>query len=160
MTVYARTLLVGLLVSPVAQAQEVLDRDSFGSCVSVAGSPQSCVPVLACMSSGDVFFGKAVGWLSGTVQGSTEYGLSCQGTWEITNTSTNYGSAGFECSDGRIGAAEFTYLDQATSSVWGSGTLSDGSTWHVWSGPRLFAYLDRSTELISEICPQATDLLS
>lgn len=160
MALFSRLLLCALSLPAIAQAEDSLTRDHFTNCHVEIGQPTSCIPVLACMSTGDVFFGKAIGWMAGSVEGTTEQGLTCQGNWQINNTDQNYGAAGFECSDGRLGTAEFTYLDHATSSVWGSGTLSDGSTLNVWTGPHLFAYLDRSADLISQICPQAIDLLS
>ncbi|MQQ08565.1 hypothetical protein GFB49_08890 [Epibacterium sp. SM1979] len=148
---------LSLTTAPVA-AQTVLAKTQTGSifpknCKAQPGRSDSCTLVLACMDDGNIFVGTATGWLRGDLSVRSDRGTSCSGSWFIQNTNSNHGQAGFECSDGRAGQAQFSYFDAATSSVWGDGELSDGTPFRAWTGPHLRRFVKNNRLDVTTFCP-------
>lgn len=153
----ATVLVLGL----VACVQDTADSSALVAqlpkdCVPKNGQPDSCTPLVACFSTGEVMIGSATGWLKGRLSGQTETGLSCSGDWQVQNTRGNYGSANLKCSDGRSGIATFGYADFATHSVWGDGTLSDGTEFRAWTGPNLARFVGKKKSGIQAFCAQSS----
>lgn len=129
--------LLGLLVPGVVQAQ--------ASCLEIQGSPDNCVPILACMAGDGVYIsGHAIGWNEGTIGGTTNTGVSCLGTWTSRGI-LGTGMVQFQCEDGVSGTVIFYYQDSLTGTTTGRGLTSDMGRVTGWSGHHLRDYFDAET---------------
>ncbi|WP_019295011.1 MULTISPECIES: hypothetical protein [unclassified Leisingera] len=139
--------------APVSQDGSI-DAIFPKNCTHSPGDPNNCTPVAACLEGGDLFTGRAIGWLDGTFSGRTVAGAECSGQWKIQSTVGNYGNAQITCDDGRSGAAKFSYANLAAYTVWGTGELSDGGEFKVWAGKGLKGLLKRKYGTANAICAE------
>ncbi len=101
----------------------------------------NCVPILACLGGSGVYFtGRAIGWGHGTHAGWTSADTSCHGEWRAKG-SLGFGEATLVCDNGLSGKAFFTYQHSETGTASGLGQLSNGETFHVWSGTNVDQFL-------------------
>ncbi|NYS25753.1 hypothetical protein HUK65_12190 [Rhodobacteraceae bacterium 2376] len=115
------------------------------ACDLVPGSADSCAPVLACMPGDGVWFvGRAVGWNEGKLEGETNTGVTCTGTWSVGETLA-LGHARFSCDDGLSGRIVYHYQDPGTGTARGTGLISGFGRLRAWSGHKITEFLDRST---------------
>ena len=111
------------------------------TCDLIPGSLSSCSPLIACIPEAGIYFtGRALGWGDGTFAGETNAGFGCTGSW-MTRNFLGLGQAVFECDNDLTGAAYFTYQDNATGTVTGSGAMSNGLSVQVWSGHNVRQFL-------------------
>lgn len=124
-----------------AVSQPVVDM----GCKTTVGSPSSCSPLVACIGTSNTYFtGRAVGWNTGTLTGTTNAGFSCKGAW-VARNAVGLGQAKIECGNGLKGVAYFTYIDGDTGTVIGHGTTSDGQSIRLWSGQKIQQFLATKT---------------
>lgn len=110
-------------------------------CVGTRNSTSNCAPILACLGDSGIYFtGRAIGWGSGTHAGRTSADFGCHGEW-TANGSFGFGEATLECDNGLTGRAFFTYQHPETGTASGLGMLSNGESFHVWSGTNVDQFL-------------------
>ncbi|WP_170326278.1 hypothetical protein [Ruegeria arenilitoris] len=125
------------LVATTAQAGPKLPAD----CLAHQGTSANCVPILACLGDSGIYFtGRAIGWSKGTYAGRTSAEFSCHGEWRAQGR-LGFGEATLECDNGLTGSAFFTYQHPETGTASGLGRLSNGDTFHVWSGANVDQFL-------------------
>lgn len=131
-----------LLVAPAA-AQSVDPGCGIGA--PDIGSADACAPVVACFEETGVYFtGRAIGWDSGTLAGTTSAGATCTGDW-VSRNSLGLGQAAFDCDDGTSGTAFFTYQDSLTGTATGHGLTNRFGRIRVWSGRNIVQFLRNET---------------
>ncbi|TVP70416.1 MAG: hypothetical protein EA339_13085 [Rhodobacteraceae bacterium] len=150
------SIAAGVLISEAAQALDLPD------CVSTPFSPESCVPVVACMPGDGVYLvGRALGWNEGTLEGVTNTGVACTGVWRVGDT-LRLGHARFACEDGLAGQLVYHYQDPETGTARGTGLISGFGRIRAWSGHHIEDFLDRSGMRIDGdlMCGETPMLLS
>ncbi|WP_071798239.1 hypothetical protein [Natronohydrobacter thiooxidans] len=152
----ASILAFGSFLSLPAAALELPD------CVSRPNDASSCSPVVACMPGDGVYLvGRAIGWNEGALEGVTNTGLSCSGTWRI-GQSLRLGHAEFSCDDGLAGQMIYYYQDSATGTARGTGLISGFGRIRAWSGHNIRQFLDQSGARVEGevMCGETPMLLS
>lgn len=131
-----------ICIAPLtAISQPKVDMD----CKIKRGSDESCAPLVACIGVNSVYFtGRALGWDSGLVTGTSNAGFSCIGTWKYQNM-FGLGQARLACKNGMQGIVYFTAIDNLTGTVTGHGATSDGQPIRVWSGHNIQQFLAGET---------------
>ncbi len=148
--------LVGIGVFTPLSALEMPD------CENRPGSPESCAPVVACMPGDGVYFvGRAIGWNEGTLEGETNTGVACRGSWSVGET-LRFGRVRFECDDGIAGRIVYHYQDPQTGTARGTGLISGFGRVRAWSGNNIVQFLDRTESRVDGdlMCGETPMLLS
>ena len=138
-----RSALVLLALAVPAAAQETCERTAEG---------ESCVRVLACFGdTGRWFDGRAIGRGAGTVSGTTDDGVACEGTFDSSEDSDYFGTADFTCEDGLTGQVTYHTTDPETGTALGEGVAEDGTSIQVWTGEYVLEYLRRGTGEVARL---------
>lgn len=131
-------------------------------CAHIPGSSESCAPVVACMPGEGVYLvGRAIGWNNGALEGVTNTGVACKGSWSVSET-LRFGRAQFSCDNGLAGRLIYHYQDALTGTARGTGFVSGFGRIRAWSGHNIRAYLDRSGQRVDGdlMCGETPMLLS
>ncbi|TVS00402.1 MAG: hypothetical protein EA407_14900 [Rhodobacteraceae bacterium] len=105
--------------------------------------------------------GRAIGWNEGTLEGVTNTGISCTGSWHI-GQSLRLGFAVFACDDGLAGRLVYHYQHNETGTARGTGLISGFGRIRAWSGHNIRAFLDQSGARVDGelMCGETPMLLS
>lgn len=128
------------LAAPAETLRLTPDQNADQSpCIARGGDPNSCVRVLACIGTqGEWFDGRAYGWDDGTVSGTTNLGIHCEGHW---STRFSIGTSQLTCDDGRMIEMLYTNQDNATGTGIGHGRDSTGQPIQSWAGTHVLEFL-------------------
>lgn len=132
------------------------------ACETRPYSSESCSPVVACMPGEGVYLvGRAIGWNEGTLEGVTNTGTQCEGTWRVGAT-LRVGHAAFRCDDGLAGRLIYHYQDPETGTARGTGMISGLGLIRAWAGHNVRAFLDASGARVDGdlMCGETPMLLS
>ncbi|MCC5991213.1 MAG: hypothetical protein JJT99_01700 [Rhodobacteraceae bacterium] len=113
-------------------------------CENRPNDSASCSPIVACMPGTGVYLvGRAIGWNEGTLEGVTNTGVTCTGTWHV-GQSLALGHAAFSCDDGLAGRLIYYYQDNVTGTARGAGVIRGFGRIRAWSGHNIREFLDKS----------------
>ena len=129
-------MAVGMLLAFPGAALDLPD------CENRPYDSSSCSPIVACMPGEGVYLvGRAIGWNEGTLEGVTNTGTTCTGSWHIGQT-LRLGHAEFACDDGVSGRLVYYYQHTETGTARGTGMVSGFGRIRAWSGHNIRDFLD------------------
>ena len=110
-------------------------------CSFEPGSPNNCIRFVGCIGEdGTHFHGISIGWGSGTVQGRTSDGESCQGTWEAARNNRR-GEGYLNCGPTETAKFKFFSRGKDLQILSGVAVSSEGRRMVTWAGNDLEGYL-------------------
>lgn len=113
----------------------------------------SCSRIFACIGDqGRWFQGRAFGRGEGVLDGSTDDGVACRGTWTNSNA-LGVGQANMACDENMTADVYYSLQDGETGTGIGRGMTRNGEAVQSWTGTPVLEFLKRHSASAQAMLP-------